>query len=338
MEYNYDPATIAFKRNGRTASTKVCPVASDARLINRPAREAHQLVPLCTSPLQLPGGASVGRSSLATSSFGARSTASLGEGFYHPHPLKALEHHMQPSQPRRRPSAPSNTQPPACPRPSGSSAALPRQQAPAPFEVAGQSYGPLWTEALRRLDPELAHAAAVDADARSQANDQKLTGGTLLVYETKYSGRRVVSAGGRVLYPVADLFGAPAPRPHPPLGYFTRLHERRTPPAVKQRTPLRQRSPLRGLMQAAPRPAPSERALEVTSVLDWAESKAPVWPQEAPAPFPGLPKLAAVAEAQWVSVPQSRQLLRAPSQQSAFASSPPSPRTPLLHSFDGCAF
>lgn len=326
-----DNYVIAFKRDGRTAPTKVCPIASDARLINRPAREAHRPASLSTSPLRLQGGASVGGSSLATSSLGARSTASLGEAFYHPHPLKALAHHLQP--PRRRPSASSSSLPTAGAGPPGRGATLPRQRvrAPAPFGVAGCSYGPLWTEALRRLDPELAYAAE-EADALSLANDKTLATRP----EMTSSGRPVVSAGGRVLYPLADCFGAPAPRPLP--SCFARLNER-TPTSVRQRTPLRQRSPMRGLMQAAPRPAPSERALEVTSAFDSVQFQAFASPLEAPAPAPfeGPPKLAGLADARWVSVPQSRRLSQPSSRQSTFASSQPSPRTPLLRSFDGGA-
>lgn len=204
-----------------------------------------------------------------------------------------------------------------------------RVRVPAPFELSGQSYGPLWTKALRKLDPELAQnttAAAATFGTSRTASTGSFGGDSLGTRSFKPSERPVVSAGGRVLYPPNEFFGEPAPRPRLLLDTYQRLNER-APTSTGKRNRLR--SPLRGLRQtemSAPSSSEDQTKDSPTVLVS-----TPV-PTEAPTPTPveaaELSEVARVAETQWVSVPQSASLLQTPLGMRATVSLSPSPQTP----------
>lgn len=304
-------------------------------------QDTHRLAPLSRLPQQPHDRGSVGGSSIATSSLSGRLTGRFGESFISANPLKALEYHM----PRQPPNIPTPMpQQSTAPR-SRQSARLPqenrgtsksrqatRARIPAPFEISGQSYGPLWTKALRKLDPELAQntsaaAAAATFGTSSPASTGSFGGERLGTCRFKPSERPVVSAGGRVLYPPNELFGEPAPRPRLLLDTYQRLNER-APTSTGQRNRLR--SPLRGLRQMdLSAPSSSEdQTKDPPTVLVSTPVPTEAPPTPAPVEAAELSEVARVAEPLWVSVPQSRNLLQTPPGMRATVSSSPSPHTP----------
>jgi hypothetical protein len=322
-------------KNGAMIGNEAYQSGADVRQREVAEREVHRLGPHSPLPHQPYDRGSVGGSSIATSSLGGRSTGRFEGSYFSANPLKALEYHM----PRLPPNIPtpmpqqtvaSSSRPPARVPSQRRCTARPRQlmkaRGPAPYQVAGQSYGPLWTKALRKLDPELNTTAAATFGSSSQASIGSFGGQTLETKSFNKAERPIVSAGGRVLYPANELFGEPAPRPRLLLDNYQRLNER-APTSTGQRNRLR--SPLRGLRQTdllAPPPSENQAKDPPTVFVS-----TPVLSEAPPTPAPveaAAPTVASVAETQWVSVPQSRSLQQTPPGMRSTASLQPPPRTP----------